>query len=266
MSAPTLVRMSDGHDIEGSSLTCEGCGSDVASHTCVGEETPAPTVVRTRSTGPRKAPTEHPECPHCHGRIHFSMSGTAINAECLTRQYAVDKGLMTDPNGRLPVLTLEMMKEIHDWGISLSVPPTYGKMESAAGGAATYSGLRPKTGRKKKVQAAGPGAQIQDIADGIEVELDDDEVVPVAPKAKKTRKPKVNPASETGEEVNMDYAALETEVAAYYADTPEKPVFVGEVPLDEYVEQQAEAEALDPEEEKRQRREERKARRKALLV
>lgn len=257
MSAPTLVRMSDGHDIEGSSLTCEGCGSDVASHTCVGEDAPAPTVVRTRSTGPRKAATEHPPCPHCHGRIHFSMSGTAINAECLVRQYAVDKGLMSDPNGRLPVLTLEMMQDIYIWGIGLATPPTYGKMESAAGGAATYSGLRPKTGRKKKALAADPGTQIQDIADGIEVNLDDEEVVPVAPKAKKSRKPKVQPAVEELEEYS-DSALT----------TVEEPVFVGEVPLDEYVEQQAEAAAQpeDPDEAKRLLREERKARRKALLV
>lgn len=257
MSAPTLVRMSDGHDIEGSSLTCEGCGSDVASHTCVGEEAPAPTVVRTRSTGPRKAATEHPECPHCHGRIHFSMSGTAINAECLTRQYAVDRGLMTDPNGRLPVLTLEMMKEIHDWGTSLSVPPTYGKMESAAGGAATYSGLRPKTGRKKAL-AADPGTQIQDIAEGID--LEDEEVVPVAPKAKKARKSKAKTATEAIDGVWE--TALTTADEASEAPV-EEPVFVGGVPLDEYVEEQAEA--VDPDEAKRLRREERTARRKELL-
>lgn len=192
----TMVRMSDGTEISASDATCEGCGSSLADHSCGGATGGGSvTYTSTRSTGPRKPASAHPTCGHCGGRIHFNMSQTAVNAECMTRQYAVDPAsgpLMTDPNGRLPVLTLELMDQMVTWAKSLATPLTYGKMETAAGGAATYSGLRPKTGRKKKTAPAAPGAQIQDMAVDVEGTItfgEDSEETP-ATKPKRTRKSK----------------------------------------------------------------------------
>jgi hypothetical protein len=113
------------------------------------------------------------------------MGGTAINAECLNRQYSLDTGDMSNPNDRLPVLTVERMGDIFEWSKTLATPPTYGKMDSAAGGAGTYSGLRPKTGRKKKIAPAAPGAQIQDMAEGEAIDASEGPAKP-----KKTRKGK----------------------------------------------------------------------------
>jgi hypothetical protein len=113
--------------------------------------------------------------------MHFNMSGTAVNAECIVRQYALDKAIISDPNQKIPVLTIELLGDIADWSKTLSTPLTYGKMESSAGGAGTYSGLRPKTGRKKKAVAAAAGSRIEDMADGVEVEA-------AAPTPKKSRK------------------------------------------------------------------------------
>jgi hypothetical protein len=77
----------------------------------------------------------------------------------------MDKGDITDPNQRPPVLTIERMGDIFNWGQTLATPVTYGGMVHSAGGAGTYSASRPKTGRKKKAVAAAPGSQIQDMAD-----------------------------------------------------------------------------------------------------
>lgn len=203
MTTPAVIRLPNGTDVDGATLLCEGCGSDVAGHACAGASAPAAPVY-VRRTGPRAPISSIPQCAHCGGRIHQNLSAAAVNAECLTRQFAMDTGLMTDPNGRLPVLTLEMMKDIADWGLRLSVPPTYGKMDSAAGGASTYAGLRPKTGRKTKAVAAAPGSQVQDLAKDIEIEDfdEDEEVLPAAPsvapaqKAKTAKKAKAAPVIE----------------------------------------------------------------------
>lgn len=205
MTTPAVIRLPDGTDVDGETLLCEGCGSDVANHACAGGTATPSAPVYVRRTGPRAPISSIPQCAHCGGRIHQNLSAAAVNAECLTRQYAMDTGLMTDPNARLPVLTLEMMKDIYEWGERLATPPTYGKMDSSAGGASTYAGLRPKTGRKTRATAAAPGSQIQDVAKTIEVEDEvegedfdeDEEVLPVAPSAapaKNTKKAKKAPA------------------------------------------------------------------------
>lgn len=208
----TAIRLPDGTDLDAASAVCEGCGEAMTDHRCGGAAGATTSVTYSRSTGPRKPPSAHPTCPHCGGRVHFNMGGTAINAECLNRQYSLDTGLMTDPNGRLPVMTLETMRDIVAWAESLSTKPSYGKMVSASGGAATYSGLRPKTGRKKKAVAAAPGSQIQDLAD-------EEEITAEAPatgkaKSKRGRKPKVSKLTvgegvATAESVDLEEAVAE---------------------------------------------------------
>src|SRR5678810_1027581 len=168
-----VIKLEDGTEVQGVDAVCEGCGSTLAEHACKGSGPVVSAPVYVRRTGPRAAPTDIPTCAHCGGRIHQNLSGAAVTSECIVRQYALDKGLITDPvTGRLPVATIEMWEEIVAWSKSLATPLTYGKMESAAGGAGTYSGLRPKTGRKKKVAPAAPGSQIQDMAEGETVEVD----------------------------------------------------------------------------------------------
>jgi hypothetical protein len=172
------VMFPDGTEMDANGATCEACGESLANHGCGSSgSTGSVTTVTTRSYGPRKKVEEHPTCPHCGGRIHFNMGATAVNSECLNRQYSLDVGEMANPNDRLPVMTLERMGAIFKWGKALATPPSYGKMESAAGGAATYSGLRPKTGRKKKAVAAAAGERIEDIAGSVEAP---------APKGKKS--------------------------------------------------------------------------------
>lgn len=163
------VTLPDGSVADGTDVICDGCGSNLADHSCGGSGAAGSTgsVTYARRTGPRAPVASIPSCVHCGGRIHQNLSGIAVNDECITRQYALDQGLMTDPNGRLPIHlgSPEGMGDIATWAASLSTPITYGKMLSSAGGAGTYAGLRPKTGRKKKIVAAAPGAQIQDMAD-----------------------------------------------------------------------------------------------------
>lgn len=203
MTTPAVIRLPNGTDVDGATLLCEACGTDVANHACAGGS-PAPVVVPVyvRRAGPRAPISSIPQCAHCGGRIHQNLSAAAVNAECLTRQFALEVGLMADPNARLPVLTLEMMKDIYDWGSRRATPPTYGKMDSSAGGASTYAGLRPKTGRKTKAAPAAPGSQIQDLAQDVEIEDfdEDEEVVPAAPSVPsvpKAKKAKNTPVEET---------------------------------------------------------------------
>jgi hypothetical protein len=161
-TTPTKIMLANGEEIDATTGTCEGCGEPLASHKCGSRAS------SVRSGSARR--TDPLPCPHCGGRLHMNLTAAAINAECLTRQYALDTGIMTDPMGRLPVLTLEMMGDINDWGMTLAEPPKYGKMESGAGGAATYAAMRPKTGRKKKAVAAAAGAKIEDLATEVTVE------------------------------------------------------------------------------------------------
>lgn len=260
MTSPAMVRMPDGSDMSGSDLTCEGCGSDLAGHACAGAAgTSAPTVVHTRSTGPRKPKADREPCAHCGGALHFNMGATAVNAECMVRQYALDNGLMTDPNGRLPVLTLEMMGQINDWGSKLSTPLTYGKMESSAGGAATYSGMRPKTGRKKKAVAAAPGAQIQDIANE-----EASNIEAPAEKPKRVRKPKVVATTTSPDDTDSE-AYNPNEVLATY-DAPVEGATINPEPLAVIEEAEAVAASADDAETARAERAAKRAARKALLA
>jgi hypothetical protein len=253
MTSPAMVRLPDGSDINSADLTCESCGADMAGHACGGAAGTTGSVTYSRSTGPRKPVSAHPTCAHCGGRVHFNMGATAVNAECLNRQYSLDVGEMTDPSARLPVLTIERMKDIVEWAAALASPPTYGKMESAAGGAGTYSGLRVKTGRKKKVAPAAPGAQIQDMAADEAINADESEA-PV--KAKKSRKGKgkttviVSPTVDASEEMVLDPEATN-----------------GSDVVEQAEEVAATAEANVPNEEQaRKDRAERRAARKALLA
>lgn len=225
MTSPVLVRMPDGNDISGSDLTCEGCGSPLDGHACAngsggGTMATVAAPVYVRRTGPRAPVTSIPTCVHCGGRIHQNLSGAAVNAECITRQYALDTGLMTDPNGRLPVLTVEMMGEIATWATTLSAPLTYGKMVSAAGGAGTYAGLRPKTGRTKKATAAAPGAQIQDMAEGVEV--------PAEPSSAAETKTRKNRKTKGEKKAEQNGTVAEAELAPVL----ETPEVIGSEPED----------------------------------
>ena len=98
-------------------VNCPGCGAPMDGHLCpsssVGGTT---TVVReyVRGTGPRKAATAHPTCPHCGGRIHFNMGATAINAECLWRIYLVATSSFK-PMDKLPPMYLSNMLEMAQW-------------------------------------------------------------------------------------------------------------------------------------------------------
>jgi hypothetical protein len=128
----------DLHDIE-----CPGCGAPMDGHMSPSSSglVANPTVVReyVRGTGPRKVATAHPECPHCKGRIHFNMGATAINAECLWRQYLVGVGKLA-PKDKLPEMYLSNMLEMAEWyeaEIKLGQSFDYGKS-----GGGTYSTRR----------------------------------------------------------------------------------------------------------------------------
>jgi hypothetical protein len=187
-TTPTKIMLANGEEIDATTGTCEGCGEPLASHKCGSRAS------SVRSGSARR--TDPLPCPHCGGRLHMNLTAAAINAECLTRQYALDTGIMTDPMGRLPVLTLEMMGDINAWGKALADPPKYGKMESGAGGAATYAAMRPKTGRKKKAVAAAAGAKIEDLATEVTVETAAT-AEPTGKKVKQGKKGKKPKASKT---------------------------------------------------------------------
>lgn len=256
----TAIRLGDGTDVAAETASCEDCGKSMADHNCNGGASTATVTISRGGAGvARKAPSEHPTCAHCGGRVHFNMSGTAINAECIVRQYALDKAIITDPNQKTPVLTIEMMGEISDWAKSLATPLSYGKMESAAGGAGTYSGLRPKTGRKKKAVAAAPGSQIQDMAANEDIEpIDGEAPAPKKGKGKgKSRKAKtasvVAPETTTeDEEIALLVEAEPAENGHEDIEEVEEPVAVAAAPTPLPT---ADAER----EERRRRRAERKA-------
>lgn len=212
----TAIHLPDGSDVNAADATCEGCGSPMTDHSCGGTGTgAAPARVYVRRAGPRAPVTAIPTCAHCTGRIHQNLSGAAVNSECIIRQYALDKGLMTDPFGNLPVATIELWSDIVAWATSLATPLTYGKMPSAAGGAGTYAGLRPKTGRKKKTAPAAPGMQIQDMADDEEIVMLDEEPAETKPKAKKSRgkKAKADTNGTTGVTWNNEMLDAEEVIA-----------------------------------------------------
>lgn len=254
----TAIKLADGTDVAASDATCEGCGAPMADHNC-GGATGGGSVTYTspRSTGPRKPKADRPPCAHCGGAMHFNMGGTAVNAECLNRQYSVDVGEMPDPNATLPVLTLERMKKIVEWAEKLATPVSYGKMASAAGGASTYSGLRPKTGRKKKVVPASAGSKIEDMADEESAVVAEESEAPS--KAKKSRKGK-GKAAKTAAPVVAD-----AEMADADDDISEDGEAVEAVAEAEEIIEEASAPAADPDEAARAERAARRARRKELL-
>lgn len=108
-----------------------------------GKVVPATSKNRTGVT--RKDPTEHPPCPHCGGKMHWNQAAATINFECMWRQYALAKGLMNDPNERLPVFTDEDLTDFVEWRDtrkrSRKNPLTYGKMPSDKG-YGTYSAMK----------------------------------------------------------------------------------------------------------------------------
>jgi hypothetical protein len=169
--AANKVMLPDGKEADASTVVCEDCGKPVSEHACGssgGGSGVSPSPV-SRSTGPRKAPQSRPPCPHCGGAIHFSMPGGLQNIECIARQYYVDKGDIADPYERLPIFGLDELPLMYDWSKTLKAPLTYGRMESAAGGAGTYAAQRPPAEKRpKKQRAAGKGERIEDIAETVE--------------------------------------------------------------------------------------------------
>jgi hypothetical protein len=183
----TAIKMADGTEVDASDAVCEGCGSTLADHSCGGSGSGGSVTYSRSGAGTKRKPAaSKPRCPHCAGVMHFNMGQSAINGECINRQYAVDTGEITDPVEQKPgILTAERWIEIGNWLMGLSDPITYGNMVSAAGGSGTYSGGRVKTGRKKKAVAAAPGSRIEDMAEGEVIEGE----TPAA-KPKKGRKSK----------------------------------------------------------------------------
>lgn len=274
MTAPTLIQTADGTEINVAEGTCEGCGQPMADHTC-GGASGGGSVTYSRSTGAgtKRAPASAgPACPHCSGRLHMNLTAAAVNAECLTRQYSLDTGAMTDPYGRLPVLTLEMMGEIVEWAKTLASPPTYGKMESAAGGASTYAAMRPKTGRKKKMAPAAPGAQIQDMAADETVEATDGEALTKPKKSGKGKgkgKTKIVPNPEMDALAEGDSGVLESPETVIYDDgsiTITNPFADAEELAVVVPEPVAESVKVNDEEKARSDRAARRAERKKLLA
>lgn len=106
-----------------------------------------PVTARVNEARKRKAPEEHPACPHC-GKLHWNAAGAAINMECLWRQYCLATGRMDSPYDRLPVFEEADMEPWTEWKNtrkkSRKNPLAYGKMPAASGEVATYSALRAK--------------------------------------------------------------------------------------------------------------------------
>lgn len=172
--ASTMVKAPDGTEQDGSALLCEDCEQPLSNHRCNGGSSSTGSAsagagTATRSTGPRKAPQARPPCPHCNGAIHFSMPGGLQNMECAMRQYYLDQGTIADPYERLPVYGLDEVGRMLDWSKSLKTPLTYGRMESAAGGAGTYAAQRPPSEKRaKKQKPAAAGEKIEDMAEAVD--------------------------------------------------------------------------------------------------
>jgi hypothetical protein len=240
--ASNKVMLPDGSEQDASEMICEGCEKPMSEHSCGGSVTiTTGPATSSRSTGPRKAPATRPECPHCHGAVHFSMPGGLQNVECAMRQYYKDIGVIADPYARLPIYGLDDVGRMIDWSNTLATPIAYGRMESAAGGAGTYASLRPKappkekSERPKKRKAAEAGERIEDLA--AEVSADEnpemdlgsisEETPAEGSKRKRSRKSKglkVTPTV-TGEDFSAGVITLEDAAAeAYEGPTEEPPV------------------------------------------
>lgn len=207
-------------------VMCSDCGEPMDQHPCApksgsGAAGTTITTVTTRSTGPRKAPSAHPQCPHCGGRVHWNSGAALVNFDCIYRQYLMAKGLISDPSARLPVLTAVTLKEVGDWAEVQEAKGgfEYGNMGGAGG--ATYSASRPKavprvkmTPEEKKEKAriarAAKKASISEVAaelDSVETPLEGSEEfetpdieetpMPESSKSRKPGRPKVTVELET---------------------------------------------------------------------
>jgi hypothetical protein len=256
MTANNVI-MPDGTKSDAHDIICEGCEKSISEHSCGGSVTITTGGAGTgRSTGPRKAPATRPECPHCHGAVHFSMPGGLQNVECAMRQYYQDTGVIADPYARLPIYGLDEIRAMLEWTTTLSTPFTYGRMESAAGGAGTYAALRPKADpkekseRPKKRKAAEKGERIEDmvseVLDEIPAEDGDGDLGSIG-----TVK-----ASKTGKSKRKNKAPLAAVAEAYEGPTEEIPVGTV-IPNDKLFDD--EQPALDLEAERARKRAERRA-------
>lgn len=192
----TMIKLDNGTEVDATQATCEGCNNSLADHPCTNGTGATASVTYSRSGkgSTRKKAEEKPPCAHCGAPMHFNMAASAVNALCIVMQYAVDKGIVTDPvHQKAPVLTIELMDDVAAWAKTLASPITYGGMLTAAGGTGTYSAGRPKTGRKKKATAAAPGSQIQDMA--ADETVDAVAEGEAAPKKRRGRKPRVSKLS-----------------------------------------------------------------------
>jgi hypothetical protein len=239
--ASNKVMLPDGTEQNASDLICEGCEKSLAEHSCGGSVTITTGAAPVRSSAPRKAAADIIPCPHCQGRMHMNLPAATVNFECFMRQYWTDTGAITDPlTQRLPVWTIDDLKNAVAWSETLSTPITYGKMESAAGGSGTYASTRPKappkekSERPKKRKAAEAGERIEDLAAEVADENDDmdlgsisEEAPAEGSKRKRSRKGKdlkVTPTV-TGEDFSAGVITLEDAAAeAYEGPTEEPPV------------------------------------------
>lgn len=235
----SAIKMADGTEVDASDAVCAGCGSTLENHSCGGSGSGGSVTYSRSGKGTKRTPAAaKPRCPHCAGVMHFNMGQSAINGECINRQYSVDVGEITDPVTEKPgVLTAERWIEVGNWLMGLSDPITYGNMVSAAGGAGTYSSLRPKTGRKKKAVAAAPGSRIEDMAEGEVIEPADGGLVP-QPKKGKGRKSKISKITVNGDDLVIEENAVAEATNGYdeavvEAPTEEEAVVIAAAPDDD---------------------------------
>lgn len=159
----------DLHDLE-----CSACKGSLEDHRC-----PAQKKAQTA----RKKATEQPQCPHCGGRMHFSIGAGMINLECLSRQFLVDQGEMADAHARMPVVTADSVKLMARWirkqeqdGKALA----YGSMESAGGTVKSWADIRKEREQNGKTP--------EQVAESLSVE----DITPAAaPKSTKKKSGKV---------------------------------------------------------------------------
>lgn len=232
----TTVTLPDGSEQDATTVICKGCEMPMSDHSCGGASvtiTSGATAAPSRSTGPRKKPSERPPCPHCNGAVHFSMPGGLQNIECVMRQWYMDTGVIAEPNARLPIYGPADVAEAQKWIETLATPISYGRMESAAGGAGTYAALRPKAepkegGRKKKVKPAEEGERIEDLTGEIEdFEATTTDEEP-AKKSKKSRKNKVAISTTEDQSIGDAVQELAEADASEFQAAESEPVVVDE--------------------------------------
>ena len=169
-----IAKDETGEEIELSALTCAGCGSTMAGHTCPGGSF---TVTRgavnhvnaARAGVARGKKEDKPRCPHCMGVTHYNLGTGFEDMQCTWRQYLMAQSIITDPLERLPKMIPgeAMIDEYNAW--VRATKPTFGTMVTpAAPTGGSYATLRsyeappkppkevtatdpmPKRGRKPK--------------------------------------------------------------------------------------------------------------------